>query len=265
MFPHIGSKKNEVKYLLKYIKGFDFIVEPFGGAGALAYHLHSTMNYKIHLNDSDPIIFEFYKMLIKGPKEIENFISQAEALRDTLKPPTDKITSKEIVYTLLSHGLVGEYVLRKVKRAGGYDKGCAHFLLPLGDAFSKRLEKSLKLISKVKLNPDKVIISCNDYKIIFEQYKDNENVLMFLDPPYLFDSSAKGIDNTFYGGLFTDDDFITIYEYLKICKCKILFVVLKSAFMKYLFKDFIVSEYVKNYAMSGKKVIHLIITNYKTE
>ena len=94
-----------------------------------------------------------------------------------------------------------------------------------------------------------------DYKTILEQYKNNEDAFIFLDPPYLFS------DNTGYIPQSIDKDATYmlpyILEYLKSAKCKVMLIINKLGILEYLFKDFIKDEYRRVYQLSNKKVFIL--------
>ena len=55
---------------------------------------------------------------------------------------------------------------------------------------------------------------------------------------------------------------LDILELLKNAKCKVMLIINKLNIIEYLFKDFIRDEYLKTYAVTKKKMKHLIITNY---
>jgi len=98
----------------------------------------------------------------------------------------------------------------------------------------------------------------DDYLKIFEKVINNKNVFVFLDPPYLVSFNKSYNDNgREVGGVYLD-----ILEFLKVAKCKILFIINKNALTSYIFKGFIKGEYDKKYDASHQNVIHLIITNY---
>ena len=62
-----------------------------------------------------------------------------------------------------------------------------------------------------------------EYKDILEQYKEDKDAFIFLDPPYLF-SNNKVYDP------FKDGDDMThiiwvILEYLKTCSCRVMLII----------------------------------------
>ena len=99
-----------------------------------------------------------------------------------------------------------------------------------------------------------------DYINIFNKYKNDDKAFLFIDPPYLFSDSSG------YHPQNENKDMTAIIldplELLKTAKCKIMLIINKLNILEYLFKDFIKGEYSKIYAITLKKMKHLIITNY---
>ena len=124
----------------------------------------------------------------------------------------------------------------------------------------------VKFSKTVNINPIEIHILDNarktnmDYKIVLEEYKPNENVFIFLDPPYLFS------DNSGYEPQQNEQDMTHmisyIYEYLQTCKCKVMLIINKLEILEWIFEEFIKGSYERIYQISKKKMGHLIITNY---
>ena len=69
-----------------------------------------------------------------------------------------------------------------------------------------------------------------DYKNIVNQYKDNKDAFIFLDPPY--EKTSKG----YYENV--NMDFEELRDLLKTFKCKFLLTINDSENIRDLFKDF---------------------------
>ena len=86
-----------------------------------------------------------------------------------------------------------------------------------------------------------------------EMYKNNENVFIYIDPPYLDSYNANY--NSYANKQIDDENnvidntqiYIDLLEYLKYCKCKILFSINENALTKYLYKDYIIKVYNRQY------------------
>jgi site-specific DNA-adenine methylase len=84
-------------------------------------------------------------------------------------------------------------------------------------------------------------------------YKDNENGFIYIDPPYL--DSYNASYNSYSNKQIDDENnvidntniYIDLLEYLKNCKCKILFSINENAITKYIYKDYIKKVYNRQY------------------
>lgn len=105
------------------------------------------------------------------------------------------------------------------------------------------------------INPN-VSFTCQDAISVYETYKNNENCMLILDPPYIASC------NSFYM-----DDSLNIYEYLnnnniKNEKAKIYLVLENQWIMKLLFKtNNILFQYDKQYELTKRKTSHILISN----
>ena len=97
---------------------------------------------------------------------------------------------------------------------------------------------------------------CEDAITVYEQFKNNNQCMILMDPPYLSTS------NDFYY-----DHNMNIYEYLyniNITKenAKIYLILENIWIIKLLFQtNNILFEYDKHYVLSKKKTTHILISN----
>lgn len=106
-------------------------------------------------------------------------------------------------------------------------------------------------------------IYCEDYKKIFDM--SDEDDFIFLDPPYDCVFSNYGNKEMVNG--FTEEMHKKLAKDFKKLKAKALMVIGKTPFIEELYKDYIIYEYDKKYAVNIKnrfntETKHLIITNY---
>jgi site-specific DNA-adenine methylase len=236
----IGSKINDIKYF-SHLLPLDVktIVEPFGGGFAVSKCVYKDINkYKFHINDKDEILFYIYK-------HYQDYIDSSTKLKHIYI--NGKITYSSFrkyfdVMDIEPH--IKQYI------------GDNDFIK--GDCF--KITKSTNYNPDEKAILDNSLITSEDYTKILEQYKDDKDAFIFLDPPYLFSN------NTMYDPLRGDNDMthiiVDIYEYFKTCSCKVMLIINKLSILSYLFKDYVKGEYHKVYQLTKKKAIHLIITNY---
>ena len=101
-----------------------------------------------------------------------------------------------------------------------------------------------------------------DYKIILDQYRDNKDAFLFLDPPYMFSNNMSYAKQCGTDGNDNTDMVLVILDYLKTCKCKVMLIINKLHILDHLFKDYKKGEYTTIYKLSNRLSKHLIITNY---
>ena len=242
---YAGNKRNEVEGLYNEIKdkldNIDIIIEPFCGTAAFSYYLSTKHpgKFKYILNDNNKYLLELYDVA-SNPEKLDNLILQLNEFSiDINKQKYGEMVKidkfENWVYKNKVYGIrPGTFTLGKIKTD-----------------FSDM--KKAQIINFMK--NEKVELCHEEGTSIVERFKDNENSLIFLDPPYL------AVCNQFYY-----NPGINIYEYLynnSITKMKatILLCLEDNWIINFLFKDSIKSSYNKKYETSKKKTNHLIISN----
>lgn len=100
----------------------------------------------------------------------------------------------------------------------------------------------------------------NDFKEVFELYKNDDKAFLFIDPPYFnsYNKDYKGNTDKFdYTYLY-----IQIYEFMKVSKCKVMFVINNIYMIDYIFKDYYKDKYSRTYQNLKKKEEINIYCNY---
>jgi len=92
---------------------------------------------------------------------------------------------------------------------------------------------------------------------LFDKFKDDQDSVILLDPPYLQSC------NSFY-----ENADVNLYEYffnnpINKVKSSLYLILEDNWIIKLLFKKFIIHKYGKTYEISKKKTSHLIISNKK--
>ena len=256
----MGSKKNELKYLLPIIKeniNEDTIfIEPFCGSCIVSYNVFKLNVVKgFHINDRDEIRMKFYN----------NMTDETE--REKLYKIEDDIIEKgeeEYFKYVDKNKLKTDYISYVIgRRIHKFRYG----LFPIATKITstKISDNWLEFLTTANKTTD-------DWKVIMEKYKDNKNAFIYLDPPYLESYNAnyckyeKSIETD---GTIIDNTkiYIDILNYLKNAKCKILFSINKNAITEHTYKDFINNTYNKKYSNTytnnnKKNTDILIITNF---
>lgn len=242
-----GNKRKEYKYFKDNINldGIKNIIEPFCGTSAISFNLwleHGD-KYNYYLNDNSSIIYNLYQLIRnEEPNEV---LTKLNNIKQNIKGKEDHLKLYNSNYDIYEY-----IVLTKIsyKRLGLFNK----------DALRKNDFKfnNLQLQFFEFIKSPNVFISNEDWHITFDKFKDDNESLIFLDPPYL------SLYNDFY-----QDKKINIYEYLfnnRIENFKsYIFLILEDMWIiKLLFKDNnIISKYNKQYGFSGKKTEHILIYN----
>lgn len=241
----IGSKQNDIKYFQDLLPTqVDTIVEPFGGSFAVSKFFYKDINkYNFHINDLDEHLFYIYT-------HYQDYLNEFEKVNNFYKSLPQELTYthgkeiKDYITKLECNENIKEYLIKNFIIRSNIFRGVKNY----------NFDQNEKQIL------DNGLFTNQDYKIIFDKYKDDENAFIFLDPPYLFS------DNSGYYPQNVDKDMtqilIDILEFIKRCKCYVMLIINKLNIIEYLFKDFIKDSYNKTYQMSKKKMKHLIICNY---
>jgi site-specific DNA-adenine methylase len=245
-----GNKRKECETIYEEIRDLldgsmiDTIIEPYCGTSAISYFIsHNYPNkFKYILNDNDEHLIKMYE-IFKDPEQLDIFIQQLNEATTSLDKDKYAVLIRQTTEPHLAW-----FIKHKIYciRQG---------LFPLNykqKSFDKL--KDTPIISF--LRSEDIITSVRDGIDVVEQYKDDERVLIILDPPYL------ELNNSFYENSNTN-----IYEYyyknsISGMKSKTLLILNNIWIIRLLFKDHIKSQYNKMYQPNKRKVEHLIIKNF---
>ena len=240
VFSYFGNKRTETKEILKNIDltNMKYIVEPFCGSSALSYAISKIYPNKFIyiLNDNDKNLIKLYEIM-KDEHKIKMFNIHLQII--------NKVMNKE-KYNTLPNDIYRYYIHHKIFsiRKGLYPlKPTQNYLLK-GDIIN------FMRTEKVKLN------CCNGIDI-YNKYKDNHSVLIFLDPPYLLNTCMSD---------YSSNMTLNIYPYLyknpiKNNNALIILCLEKMWIVELLFSDYKFIEYYKKYNRSIKKTTHIVINN----
>lgn len=183
--PFVGQKRmfaGEYKRLLDTIEGANVFVDLFGGSGLLS---HITKRKRpdatVVYND-----FDGYRKRLEHIPETNQILQELRSITEPL--PRHKlipITARKVIFSLLEH---------KEREYGFID--C--ITLSSSILFSAKYATSLKDLKKHSLYNnvrkqdysaegylDGLEITSCDYRVLFERYKDRDDVVFLVDPPYL--------------------------------------------------------------------------------
>lgn len=241
-----GNKRNEVEGLYNEIKDqlndIEIIIEPFCGSSVFSYYLSlkHPKKFKYILNDNNKNLIEIYKIM-KDENLMNDFINKLNDMMVDINKEKygvickiDKVENwflKNKIYTIRP----GVFPLTKIN------------INKFNDMKKAPILEFLK-------NEDITFTNIEGCELI-EEYKNNNKVLIFLDPPYL-----ESCNDFYYNSK------INIYEYLYKnpivnMKAIILLCLEDQWIIRLLFEKYIKSSYNKKYELSKKNTTHLIIKN----
>ncbi len=244
-----GCKMNDQKYYLQYLPNdneITTVVEGYGGSFSLIRCHYYKTDKVLHVNDNDKQLID--KLLLLKDYDKTKLLCVIDEYNKSINPNyalkydlSDKIPDDDIRFTIMD----------------GYKfRGNLYKKSPFKEEDITRFQDLLK----------RCIITNKDISEIMNQYKDNEDVFLFLDPPYLNSDNTQYKGQTKYtaGKKLSDntEQYINVLEFLKVAKCKVMAIINKTAITSYLYKDFIKGEYNKIYQASKNIATHLIICNY---
>lgn len=222
VFRYPGGKSKIADNIINDVVPFSpsVFVDVFTGGGSVSIEmLNRKQNAKIVLNDLDPYIYSFWKILT-GPKEdinkllniIEQYneptIQKFQELREISKSTTN-LEMKAYIALFFNRtafsGIIRSGPIGGYNQTGKYKINC-------------RFNKS-KIISGIKniseeLKKNNAECYSDDFRDIIKKYSDKEDAFLYLDPPYM----KQG--HQLYGVFMNDNDYIDMSNLLKSAKCK---------------------------------------------
>ena len=248
LISYAGNKREEVLRLYDTVKDqlddIEYIIEPFCGTCAFSYYL-STIHpnkFKYIINDNNVHLTDLYTIM-KDKEKMNELIDKLNELHKTI------ITKEDYVLMKKGNALENWIYINKIYniRPGMYpmDGNFKNF------DFKKLLDS--KIIDFMR-NED-VTVRNEDALTIYKEYKNDDNALLFIDPPYL--SSC----NEFY-----INAGVEIYKYISendidLERSKIMLCLEKNFIIKLLFSNKHIIEYDKLYQTNKRSTKHLIIIN----
>lgn len=283
MIKYRGGKTKEIPHIMWHVPRFSGrYVEPFFGGGALFFYLEPR---EAIINDINRQLINFYKgvrnyfpKLRKELDEIETLYEINRRDYDILKAstPNEKVVdNNEALYYLLRDMFNNKirkeysdallyYFINKTAYSGmiRYNSD-GEFNVPYGRY--KHLSTQQVSFSHSQLLKRAEIHNV-DYSKIFDMC--NVDDFIFLDPPY--DCVFSDYGNVEYKEGFNEDNHRKLAEDFKNLSCKSLMVIGKTPLTEELYKEFIIDEYKKTYAVNIRnrfksEAKHIVVANYKKD
>lgn len=263
-FTWYGGKLRFIQWLQFLIPSHTIWCEPFMGSAAFTLN-HSRSEREI-INDFDSDLVCLMRTL-KNQQNYREFIKSLLTLEYSEKVfQTAKDYKKNKYYGLTDvERALWEYVLISQSfnsSRKSFSRG--------NTTFNYHMD-ILHNLPKVHDRLQNVEIRQGDAITLIENLKDYENTFMYLDPPYLAETRAKGARNV-YGKEMSDPEQIRLLNTIQQAKCKIMLSGYKSELydrylLPYGFKRYKLCDIVKScqYVKNGKKDIaeEFIWVNYQ--
>ncbi len=258
-FPYIGNKWDESKNIYKHIclDDIETIIEPFCGSCSFSVYGFVKLGVndkKYILNDIDSNLINFIKDVKKG--ELKNYIdncnSEAQKYYDDIKLWHIARKKKE---------LKCGYEWFNIKRLSRGNM-LKDFSYKNKENKHKEIDYHNYKLQESFFKSENVSLENEDYLKILEKYKNDESVLLFLDPPYIDSYNALYCGFTDTNHSYDIDNtkmYVDIINFIKTCKCKVAMVINENALTRYLFNDYIIDSYEKVYQLTKKKSRHIIV------
>lgn len=278
-----GGKSKEIPHIAKHIPKFSGkYIEPFLGGGAMFFHLEpkraiiNDINSKLMAfylgvkNDFEKVkkelieIEKLYTINRKNFEELKNstphkrVIDDNEALyyqiREMFNGLSEKKYSDAFLYFFINKTAYSGMIRYNTK---------GEFNVPYGRY--SNLNTTLVTTAHSKLLANTEIYNL-DYTEIFNMAKADD--FIFLDPPY--DCIFSDYGNAEYKDGFNENNHIALANSYKKLKCKALMVIGRTPLTEKLYRDMIVDEYGKSYAVNIRNrfksfATHILISNYGNE
>jgi len=230
----LGNKQKDIKYFKQYLpdkKDITTVAECFAGSFAVIRNCFYDVD-NIVCADND---LEFRERMNNIFNNLEEFNNEKILINKLIKEKQEQ--GHKYLYCRYPEFLNLKNVIKYIDLKNIQHMGCVHVITTKIDYNDLK-----KVYDKIKWY--------DDFKQVFELYKNDEKAFLFLDPPYFCSSNKdykgdkstdnkKIIDNT---GIYID-----IYEFMKVAKCKIMLIVNKSKIIEYIFKDYYKDKYNKTY------------------
>jgi len=237
----MGNKKNELKLLLPIIKpqinDKTIFIEPFCGSSIVSFNVYKQINKNIefHVNDIDEIRIQFY-INMRDEEKRKELYKLEESIVKIGSEEYNKVIKKNNPKAMMTEYI--PYII--ARRINAFRYGL----------YPTTRKIILKEISENWINFFNVAkITNNDFREVMNEYKENEDAFLYLDPPYM-DSYNGGYSShqtkNYNSDLTVKDNtemYIFLLEFLKVCKCKILLSINNNSLTRYLYKDYIKDNY----------------------
>jgi len=248
-----GNKRQECEHIFNSLKdnleNIKTIIEPFCGSSAFSFYMSVKFpkRFKYILNDTDEQLIMLYNVL-KDENKTKDLIEKLNNLSINM--------DKEKYNKLIDENTVENYVYLHTVYA--IRSGLFPTNRKIKTNFNDLLEKPIINF----LRTENITITNINGVELLDREKNNEENLIFIDPPYLMSC------NSYYNLPNQSTYKMNVYEYLSNeenninnLKSYIILVLENNWIINLLFKTNVKKEYSKLYQVSKIKTSHILIDN----
>lgn len=240
--PYAGNKRNEVELIFNNmdLTNITTIVEPYCGSCAFSVFLSHMYPGKFHyvLNDNNKWLIQLFRLL-QDEERTNNFIKTIDNIYIDMNKEKYNNLDKSLLSTYYIHNK--SYYIRP----GMYN-----------EKRNKTIKHNFNCPFTTFIRNENVSLSSDEGIKVYEYFKDKNDCLMFVDPPYILSS------NEFYNCKQSN-----IYEYLYFNNIEkeqgYIILILENKWIIQLLFNHVSKKltYDKKYEMTKKKTTHILIFN----
>ena len=267
-----GGKSKVVKKMLapRFPENFDEFYEPFIGGGSVALFIAQMYpEKKIHINDLNTKLYEFWLFLQNSPDAL---VESLHNIRDSFDP-NEPEKGKELLERMTEALYEGDgnllkvaasyYVLNKISFSGMTE----HASLSK-EAYRKTFNhKNIDRLTEIASHMSNFEITNQHFKDVMNNPQEND--FTFLDPPYMIESSNLYGKN---GEMHKDFEHDVFFDSVKNLNGKFMITYNDNEWIRESYKDYNIETIEYKYYMAfetdenGEKKTRnkneLVITNY---
>ena len=213
-----GGKASLLNYVEKFIKSnkvsVKTILEPYAGSAAISLGLLSrNVISKAYINDSDQMVYAFWKIVMNNNEELIEMIDSLEVNLDAwfyyrkylVNNPLTKFNEKDVAMAFLFLNRTSYSGIVKAGPLGGKRQQSRY---KIDCRFNKEnIKKKIKSIET--LSPKVKVFNMDGIQFMKEIIRENEDVFIYADPPYY------NVGKMLYTQYFGDNKHVQLAEYLK--------------------------------------------------
>lgn len=283
MIKYRGGKSKEIPHLLWHIPRFKGrYIEPFFGGGAMFFHLEPR---EAIINDINKKLMDFYIGVRNEFPILRNELDQIEDIYENNRKEFEALKSlnpqqrvhdknEDLYYhiraqfnglekKMFSDALLYFYINKTAYSGMIRYNANGEFNVPYGRY--QHLNTGCVTLSHSRLLQRAEVYN-EDYSIIFNMCTEDD--FLFLDPPY--DCSFTDYGNDEYRDGFNEDSHRRLAEDFRNLPCKALMVIGKTLLTEELYRNSIIEEYEKSYAVNIRNrfkagATHIVVANYRKD